>query len=489
MSFREFSLDPCILAGVDSAGFTTPTPIQKQAIPEVLRERDLLGLAQTGTGKTAAFLLPIFQRLIQNHTRKIRALILAPTRELAEQIHQTCIQLGQHTGVLSAAIYGGVSKGPQLAKLRRGPEIVVACPGRLLDHLNDENIDLSQVEVLVLDEADTMCDMGFLPDTRRILQKLPTRRQTLFFSATMPEEIRQLSQNILTTPVTVRINANVPAHTVSHALYPVPESLKRKLLLALLQRTATGKVLIFTRTKHRARSLARELESHKYRVTQLQGNLTQNRRQSAMEGFRKGKYDLLVATDIAAHGIDVSEVSHVINFDIPSTVDAYTHRIGRTGRALHTGEAFTLATPDDVSVVRALERTLKIRIERRALAGFNYGQFSPEDQFPQQTPNQPRQGQQQRNGGRPDSATPRRNGPGNRPLQAQDRQPAKVGNAPRRRGSPAASSSYGGPNRSTGPGKKSDPARTPGRPRTASGPEGSRHPRRRRFATPGISPR
>ena len=460
MRFEQFPLDPCILAGVESAGFTTPTPIQEQAIPVVLRERDLLGLAQTGTGKTAAFLLPIFQRLIQYPTRKVRVLILAPTRELAEQIHQASVELGQHTGVRSVAIYGGVGKGPQLAALRRGPEIVVACPGRLLDHLGEGNIDLSQVEVLVLDEADTMCDMGFLPDVKRVLQRLPTRRQTLFFSATMPEGIRQLSRNILSTPVTVQINANAPAHTVSHALYPVPEPLKRKLLLALLQQTATGKVLIFTRTKHRARILARELETHDYRVTQLQGNLSQNRRQSAMEGFREGKYDLLVATDIAAHGIDVSEVSHVLNFDIPDTVDAYTHRIGRTGRALHTGEAFTLATPDDASVVRAVEKTLNTRIERRALAGFDYGDFSPEDQFPQQTPKQPRQGQLQPQGGRPEYSGSRRNGsgrPGNRPPQAGDRPQGKVGKPPQRSRRPAATGN-GAPDRSSDPGKKSAPA-------------------------------
>ena len=448
MSFKEFFLDPCILAGVESAGFATPTPIQEQAIPEVLRGRDLLGLAQTGTGKTAAFLLPIFQRLIQHPTRNIRALILAPTRELAEQIHQACVELGQHTGVQSAAIYGGVSKGPQLAKLRQGPQIVVACPGRLLDHLNEGDIDLSHVEVLVLDEADTMCNMGFLPSTRRVLQKLPARRQTLFFSATMPEEIRQLSRDILSDPVTIRINANAPAHTVSHALYPVPEGFKRKLLMALLQQTATGKVLIFTRTKHRARILARELETHNYRVTQLQGNLSQNRRQSALDGFREGKYDLMVATDIAAHGIDVLEVSHVMNFDIPGTVDAYTHRIGRTGRALHTGEAFTLATPEDASLVHAVERTLKIRIERRALAGFDYGAFSPEDQFPQQTPMQPRQGQLQPNNGRQDLPASHRNRLGNRRPQTGNWQQGKVSNAARRTSRPAASSRHADPNRS-----------------------------------------
>ena len=449
MSFKEFALDPRILAGVESAGYTTPTPIQEQAIPVVLQQRDLLGLAQTGTGKTAAFLLPIFQRLIQNPTRRIRVLILAPTRELAEQIHQASVELGRNTGVRSVAIYGGVSKGPQLAKLRQGPEIVVACPGRLLDHLSEGAIDLSHVEVLVLDEADTMCNMGFLPDTRRVIQKLPARRQTLFFSATMPEEIRQLSRNILTDPVTIRINANAPAHTVSHALYPVPEGLKRKLLLALLQKTATGKVLIFTRTKHRARTLARELETHNYRVTQLQGNLSQNRRQSALDGFREGKYDLMVATDIAAHGIDVLEVSHVMNFDMPGTVDAYTHRIGRTGRALHTGEAFTLATPEDVSLIRAVERTLKIQIERRALPGFDYAGFTPENQFPQETSMDPPQGRIQPNGGRPNSPASRRNGQGNRPSQAApNRRQGKPGSASWRGGRPATSSRHGGPNRS-----------------------------------------
>ena len=458
MRFEEFSLDPCILAGVKSAGFTIPTPIQEQAIPVVLQDRDLLGLAQTGTGKTAAFLLPIFQRLIQYPTRRVRVLILAPTRELAEQIHQASVELGQHTGVRSVAIYGGVGKGPQLVNLRRGPEIVVACPGRLLDHLNEGNIDLSQVEVLVLDEADTMCDMGFMPDVKRVIQRVPARRQTLFFSATMPEEIRQLSRSILSTPATVQINANAPTHTVSHALYPVPEALKRKLLLALLQQTATGKVVIFTRTKHRARTLARELENHDFRVTQLQGNLSQNRRQAAMEGFRQGKYDLLVATDIAAHGIDVSEVSHVINFDIPDTVDAYTHRIGRTGRALHTGEAFTLATPDDAWVVRAVERTLKTAIERRALAGFDYGDFSPKDQFSQQTPKQPRPRQPQPNGRRPASSPPRPNGsrtPGNRPASSPNRQQSQAGKPPRSSGGPNTS---GGPNRSAGPRRSSAPA-------------------------------
>ncbi|MFQ6027600.1 MAG: DEAD/DEAH box helicase [Dehalococcoidia bacterium] len=490
MSFQQFSLDPCILAGVESAGFTIPTPVQEQAIPVVLQDRDLLGLAQTGTGKTAAFLLPIFQRLIQYPTRRVRVLILAPTRELAEQIHQASVDLGQYTGVQSVAIYGGVSKVPQLRALRQGPEILVACPGRLLDHLDEGNIDLSQVEVLVLDEADTMCDMGFLPDVRRILQRVPTRRQTLFFSATMPEEIRQLSRNILSTPVTVQINANVPTHTVSHALYPVPEALKRNLLLALLQQTPTGRVVIFTRTKHRARMLARVLEAHDYRVTQLQGNLSQNRRQSAMDGFREGKYDLLVATDIAAHGIDVSEVTHVINFDIPDTVDAYTHRIGRTGRVLHTGEAFTLAVPEDAPIVRAVEKTLNTRIERRALPGFNYGDFSPTEQFPLQTPRQSRPTRPTPEGGRPRRANapaPRRSGPGrrgNQTSQSGDRRQVSFGNSPRRNGGSTATGNAG-PHRASSSGKKSGPSPNSGNNRAPNGPAASRHPRSRKFAPSG----
>lgn len=386
MNFDQFSLDPRIVAGVDSAGYTVPLPIQTQAIPVVLEGRDVLGLAQTGTGKTAAFVLPILQRLTKGPMRQTRALIIAPTRELAEQIHQTIVDLGRHTKVRSVTIYGGVSKGPQIAGVRRGAEIIVACPGRLLDHLDDGAVDLSHVEVLVLDEADRMCDMGFLPDIRRILKYLPAKRQTLFFSATMPEDIRNLAGSILSDPVTVQIGMIAPAKTVSHALYPVPDGLKTKLLLALLQQTPTGRVLIFTRTKHRARSLALDLAKHNYRVSALQGNMAQNRRQEAINGFREGKYDILVATDIAARGIDVSEITHVINFDMPDTVDAYTHRIGRTGRVHHTGEAFTLTAQADELMVRDIERVLGARIERRRVRDFDYGSFLPDRQSPQSYP-------------------------------------------------------------------------------------------------------
>jgi ATP-dependent RNA helicase RhlE len=374
-NFNQFSFDPRIRAGIAGIGFSDPTPIQQQAIPVVLQGDDVLGLAQTGTGKTAAFMLPILERLTRGPLRRVRALVLAPTRELAEQIHQATNDFSKNMKVRSVAIYGGVGKRPQIDALRRGAEIVVACPGRLLDLMGEGQIDLSHVEVFVLDEADRMCDMGFLPDVRRIVKQLPARRQSLFFSATMPRDARELANTILHSPVTVQIGITAPAKTVSHALYPVHQQLKKKLLLALLDQMATGRVLVFTRTKYRARNLARDLGRKGLNVAALQGNMTQNQRQRAMDGFRQGKIDLLVATDIAARGIDVTEITHVINFDMPDTVDAYTHRIGRTGRAQETGEAFTFATPDDAPMVRSIERLLGYRINRRELDGFAYEDF------------------------------------------------------------------------------------------------------------------
>ena len=390
MDFEQFSFDPRISAGIKAVGYTTPTPIQLQAIPFVLKGRDILATAQTGTGKTAAFVLPILERLTTGPSGRVRALIVAPTRELAEQIHQASVDLGQSTRVHSATVYGGVSKNGQVEALRRGAEIVVACPGRLLDLANDRSIDLSGVEVLVLDEADRMCDMGFLPDIRRILKLVPARRQTLFFSATMPEDIRELANSILKNPVTVQIGMIAPVKTVSHALYPVSQGLKKELLLATLEQTATGRVLIFARTKYRARNLARDLEKARYRVAALQGNMSQGQRQKALDGFRDGKYDILVATDIAARGIDVTDISHVINFDMPDTVDAYTHRIGRTGRAHRTGEAFTFMAQGDEPMVCAIEKVLGKRIERRQLSGFDHGGLAPERQSPGNRVNQSR---------------------------------------------------------------------------------------------------
>jgi superfamily II DNA/RNA helicase len=314
---------------------------------------------------------------MQGPRGQVRALVIAPTRELAEQIHETIKSLGQQTRLRSVTVYGGVGFNPQAEKLRRGAEIVVACPGRLLDHLSQRTINLSHLEVLVLDEADRMFDMGFLPDIRKIIKHVPAKRQTLLFSATMPDDIRRLAHDVLHKPVTVQVNHAAPANTVSHALYPVDQHLKTELLFELLKHTDTESVLIFTRTKHRAKRVGQQLEKAGYRATSLQGNLSQNRRQEALDGFRKGTYQILVATDIAARGIDVSCISHVINYDMPDTADAYTHRIGRTGRAAKTGDAFTFITREDEEMVRSIERVLGKKVERCMLEGFDYKKSAP----------------------------------------------------------------------------------------------------------------
>lgn len=377
MEFKDFQFHPLVAAGVKAAGYDEPTPIQVQAIPSVMQGRDVMGLAQTGTGKTAAFALPILHRLMQGGRRKVRALVIAPTRELAEQIHEHITGLGRKTGLRSVTIYGGVSINRQFEKLHRGVEIIVACPGRLLDHINQGTIDLSQIEVLVLDEADRMFDMGFLPDIRKIIKHVPAKRQTLLFSATMPDDIRRLAHDVLHAPVTVQVNPTAPASTVAHALYPVDQHLKTALLLELLRYTDTESVLIFTRTKHRAKRMGQLLEKAGYRAASLQGNLSQNKRHAALDGFRDGSYQVLVATDIAARGIDVSRISHVINYDMPDTTDAYTNRIGRTGRAAKTGDAFTFITREDDDMVRSIERVLGEKVERRTLKGFDYKKPAP----------------------------------------------------------------------------------------------------------------
>lgn len=389
MQFNDFDFHPHVAAGVTTAGYTTPTPIQAQAIPKVMKGSDVMGLAQTGTGKTAAFGLPILNRLVKGSRGHVRALVIAPTRELAEQINDSFGELGKHTGLRSITVYGGVGVNPQVQKLRKGVEIVVACPGRLLDHIKQRTIDLSKLETLVLDEADQMFDMGFFPDIRRILGHLPKKRQTLLFSATMPKEIRSLAHEVLTDPETVQVDTVAPATTVSHALYPVEQHLKTDLLLELLQHTDTESVLVFTRTKHRAKRLGQKLENCGYKAASLQGNLSQSRRLAALEGFRNGTYQILVATDIAARGIDVSKISHVINFDIPDTPEAYIHRIGRTGRAARTGDAFTMVSREDAPMVRAIERIMGSTIERRTVDDFNYDVPAPER--PAQQPRRPRQ--------------------------------------------------------------------------------------------------
>ncbi|MBN2145962.1 MAG: DEAD/DEAH box helicase [Anaerolineales bacterium] len=351
-------------------GYSTPTPIQSLAIQPILEGRDLLGLAQTGTGKTAAFVLPILQRLLNGPRGKLRVLILSPTRELAEQTHTAIQALGRQTGYRSLTVYGGVSATPQVKGLRAGVEIAVACPGRLLDLMSQKVVSLNAIEMLVLDEADRMFDMGFLPDIRRILAALPTSRQTMLFSATMPDEIRSLASELLHHPVTVEIGTSQPVETISHAIYVVEQERKYEILLRLLPQARSGQVLIFTRTKHRAKKLAQQLAKAGVMAASLQGNLSQNRRQETMDGFRRGQVRVLVATDIAARGIDVTRISHVINYDMPDTADAYTHRIGRTGRMQRQGTALTLVTQSDLTMLRTIERRLGYAIEQKKVAGF-----------------------------------------------------------------------------------------------------------------------
>ena len=366
MSFNEFQFHPKIKAGIDACGYTSPTPIQKEAIPSILAGRDMLGLAQTGTGKTAAFVLPILQRLQDGPRKIIRALIVAPTRELAEQIHDNIAKMAQQTGLRSVVVYGGVGKHPQIRAIRAGVEIIVACPGRLLDLLGDNAFNLRAVEVLVLDEADHMFDKGFLPDIRRIIKQLPTKRQSLVFSATMPAEIRHLAEEILYKPVTVQINHNLPAPLITHELYQVAKARKTSLLKSIIDKGEMTCALIFTRTKYKAKSLALVLEHAGYSATSLQGNLSQQKRQQAMDGFRDGTYKILVATDIAARGIDVLGISHVINYDVPDTAETYTHRTGRTGRATRSGQAITFADRDDGKMISLIERNLGKKMNSKA---------------------------------------------------------------------------------------------------------------------------
>uniref|UniRef100_UPI004057225C DEAD/DEAH box helicase n=1 Tax=Candidatus Electrothrix sp. TaxID=2170559 RepID=UPI004057225C len=372
MNFTEFRFQPAIEMAIKKCGYTTPTNIQQQAMPHLLQGRDLLGLAQTGTGKTAAFVLPTLQRLTGSKAgKKIQALILTPTRELAEQVHGNIQQLAQGTRLQSCTLYGGVSKAGQIQKLRQGVDIVVACPGRLLDHLNSKTVDLLSVEVLILDEADQMCDKGFLPDIRRIVKKVPHQRQSMVFSATMPTEIRCFVEEILSDPVTVKVDHEKPTATIKHALFQVAQGQKTTLLKHILKHEEMTTTLVFTRTKHKAKNLARQLQQCGFKATSLQGNLSQNQRKKAMDGFRTNTFNIMVATDIAARGIDVTGITHVVNYDIPDTVETYTHRVGRTGRAQQTGDAFTFATQDDVKMIRSVERSLGQKIPLKKAQGIS----------------------------------------------------------------------------------------------------------------------
>jgi len=376
--FQEFDLGPSIQRGIAAMGFVEPRPIQSKTIPAALDGRDILGLAQTGTGKTAAFALPLLERLMTTRGRgnDPRVLIVAPTRELASQIVAEIEQLAKFTRIKVAVIFGGVSPRAQIAALRSGPEIVVACPGRLLDLFGQGAVRLNRIETLVLDEADHMFDMGFLPDLRRILEALPKERQNMLFSATMPSEIRQLAKRVLDHPHIVELGHSKPVSTIDHALYPVHPDRKFDLLERILAEDGFVQAIVFTRTKHRARRLARQLDTAGHRAVALQGNMSQNARDRAMRGFRAHDYDVLVATDIAARGIDVVQVSHVVNFDMPTTPDAYTHRIGRTGRAERAGRAYTLVGSEDLAMIHAVEARIGESIPRRNIEGFDPGRVS-----------------------------------------------------------------------------------------------------------------
>lgn len=383
-SFAEFKLDPRLERAIADAGYKTPTPVQSATIPMGLEGRDLVGTAQTGTGKTAAFALPILQHLLNNPARKpcTRAIVITPTRELAEQISESFKQMAKFTKIRTATVYGGVGMGPQEKALRTGADVIVACPGRLIDHIERGNTDFANVEKLVLDEADRMLDMGFLPSIKQILSYMPRERHTMLFSATFAPELMQLAARAMKNPQRVEVDLRAPARSVAHVLYPCPQHLKTSLVLKLLDDTDTNSVLIFTRTKHRANRVAQQIERAGYRTSALHANKSQNQRQSALDDFRSGRCQILVATDIAARGLDIESISHVINYDIPDTVDMYIHRIGRTGRMEREGDAMTLITQEDAGTVWDIERALGNPIERRKVEDFDYSVAKPpRDEF------------------------------------------------------------------------------------------------------------
>jgi len=379
MGFRAaFKIHPKILAAIDGAGFTVPTEIQKKVIEPILDGKDVMGLAQTGTGKTAAFAIPILHRLMMGKLKKTRVLVIAPTRELAEQIKEEFEMLAKKTKFRCCSVYGGVSKRPQLKSLRNRVEIVTACPGRLLDILSSSDTDLSNIETLVLDEADRVLDMGFMPDIEKIIEYLPEERQNLMFSATMPASVRKFAATILNNPIKIEIKASMPAEAVSHYLYPVSQKQKVGLLYEILKTVESESVLVFARTRAKTKRITEKLRRDGFDADCIHKDRSQQQRQRALTNFKNGKVKILIATDIAARGIDVSSISHVINYDVPEDADMYIHRIGRTGRAAKTGDAFTFVTDDDRKLVREIEKIVGEKIERRWLDDFNYEQTKTE---------------------------------------------------------------------------------------------------------------
>jgi len=374
VGFEALGLHESVLAAIRDAGYTTPTPIQRDAIPLARRGRDLIGLAQTGTGKTAAFTLPIIDRLMDG-PRRTRALILTPTRELCVQVDESFRKYARHAPIAVAAVFGGVPLDPQEKKLRGGVDVVVATPGRLIDHLERQNVVFDDLEVLVLDEADRMLDMGFAPQINRIVSELPKYRQTLLFSATMPPEVEALARKYLRKPVVVQVGVrSAAASTVTHAVYPVPREKKNALLVELLTGdTEHESVLIFTRTKHGADRVVRDLEKAGVRATAMHADKSQVQRMRALQDFKDGKISVLVATDIAQRGLDISGITHVINYDVPQQAEDYVHRIGRTGRAAKEGDAYTFMAPDEIAMVRTIERVIGQPIPRISVPGYDFG--------------------------------------------------------------------------------------------------------------------
>lgn len=378
MAFSALQLHPTLLRGVEDLGFNSPTPIQSEAIPHALEGRDLLACAATGSGKTAAFLLPILNHLL-NGSGGTRALVMAPTRELAVQIVSDFEDLARHTRLRAAAVYGGVGMKPQERAFRDGVDLIAATPGRLLDHFQYPYARLSGLEFLVLDEADRMLDMGFLPDIRRILKHVPRPKQTFFFSATMPPPIEALTKEILTKPATIALQRKAqPAEGVRQSIYPVPADLKSELLVSLLQQRVIDDALVFTRTKHRANRLTKVLDRNGIASERIHGNRSQKQRTAALDGFKDGTYRVLVATDVAARGIDVEALGHVVNFDLPEVPEDYIHRVGRTGRAAATGSAFSFVSPDEESDLARIERAVGQKLPRVKLDGFAYGASAEE---------------------------------------------------------------------------------------------------------------
>jgi ATP-dependent RNA helicase RhlE len=493
--FNSLNLHPSLLQGIKELGFARPTPIQASAIPPALEGRDLLACAATGSGKTAAFVLPLLHRMIGKPRGRTKALILTPTRELAAQILEDLNQLAVHTPITAAAIFGGVAMGPQEHALRSGVDVVVATPGRLLDHLKAPYTKFGQLDALVLDEADRMLDMGFLPDIRRILKHLPTKRQTLFFSATMPKPILELSKELLHDPFGIQLERKaVPAAGITQAVYPVPQELKPSLLAALLKRGDMSDALVFTRTKHRANRLAEFLTGQGIKTERIHGNRSQGQRMAALDGFKGGRYQVLVATDIAARGIDIEELGHVVNFDVPKASEDYIHRVGRTARAEATGEAFTFVSPAEEADLRAIEQAIGKRLPRVSVPDFDYNARAQQrfeipigerikairaekaKQRQRAKENAARRSAHLRQGGGSGSSSssrppapggpPRSSGQGGGAGAASGRPPgahsSRPGGGPARHGN-GPSRPGGGPSRPAGPGQRPDGARGPRR--------------------------